>query len=152
MTCPHYVCSQPWQCTGPRDDGDHHGDDAEDDDGEDEDGADDHDDDDDDDDEEEEEAALKDVEKGGEEECPSVRTTHAAPDYQEFTAPHSAYSLPWTCTVLTFCHNLHGGTHHTDWPILASTTSHSAKRDCHVTAPTFTHILQLQLTDTNIVQ
>ena len=56
---------------------------------------------------------MKDVEKGGEEECPSVRTTHAAPDYQEFTAPHSAYSLPWTCTVLTFCHNLHGGTHHT---------------------------------------
>ena len=40
-----------------------------------------------------EDAALKDVEKGGEEECPSVRTTHAAPDYQEFTAPHSAYSL-----------------------------------------------------------
>ena len=74
---------------------------------------------------------MKDVEKDGEEECPSVRTTHAAPDYQEFTAPHSAYSLPWTCTVLTFCHILHRGTHYTACPILASTTSHSAKRDRH---------------------
>ena len=115
MTCPHYVCSQPWQCTGPRDDGDHHGDDAEDYDGQDEDDADDHDADDHDDDveEEEEDAALKDVEKGGEEECPSVRTTHAAPDYQEFTAlPHILHTA-WT--------------HYTACPILTNTTApHSA--------------------------
>ena len=143
MTCPHYVCSQPWQCTGPRDDGDHNDDDAEDDDGEDEDGADDHAHDDD--EEEEEDAALKDVEKGGEEECPSVRTTHAAPDYQEFTAlPHILHTAcpgPALCShSATFCIEGRTTLPAPYWPV----PPHILPRGT-VTGPTLTHILQLQL-------
>ena len=43
--------------------------------------------------------ASKDVQKVSGQQG-SVRTTHAAADYQEFTAPHSAYRLLPHCSTL----------------------------------------------------
>ena len=36
---------------------------------------------------------------------PSVRTTHAAADYQEFTTPHSAYNISHSPTLPNLAQN-----------------------------------------------